>query len=41
MLKLYNNTTSSIPAENKIGGGVDGVFNKAAAGITFPDVSQY
>ena len=41
LLKLYNSTTSSVPSEGAIGGGTDGVFNRAAAGITYPTINSY
>ena len=38
LLKLYNAGQSAMPAESSVGGGV---FNQAAEGITFPQVSTY
>lgn len=38
MLKLYNAGQSSMPSESSVGGGV---YNQAADGITFPQVSTY
>jgi hypothetical protein len=41
-LKLYNaEDASDVPTESEIGGGTNGVFNKAATGVTFPSVTQY
>jgi len=41
-LVLYNKSSyDSIPAEDAIGGGTNGVFNRAADGVVYPSVNSF